>query len=1512
MADQITRLSVFIASPGDLPEGERDIVRSVCASLNRTRYLRKNSISFEPCAYETNVYPGVLEKHPQADLTCLAEDSDILIAIFYRRLGGAGQHSQSGTVEEIKAALARRETTGIQPEVLVYFRTVHEELPGNDILEVNQFKSKLHSRGDIRTEDYSDALHFQGRLLEALMSHIERLITAQSLSPDSRVNFADLMCDVPQPLLKWSCTIEGQWMERPELVEIRNEIHSLIENNPKARSATLLLGSPGTGKSALLSSLGRRFREEGVSVFSIKADMVPSHIRSSQEMAEELHLPMETIDCLRRMKMDGPVILIVDQLDAVSEIADRKSERLNLLLNLIKTASAMDGVHIVASCRIFEHRHDVRLATIDAKVVTLQPPDWEEIGIILKRCGIDPATLSQEIKELLEVPLHLKLFIEVFPISDGRLDSFQTIQNLYEELWQQKIQKATNADQRSGLIYQLANWMREEEDLWAPTSVVDDFPKALQELEAEAIIVREGMRVGFRHQTFFDFVLARVFARGDKNLTEHVLQRQDGLFVRPILLATLDYLRATSTKRYHKELTELWRSSGLRKHLAVLLDVKLASLHDPDEVEQNLVLPLFDDSGTDSTRINRLLVSMAGSPGWFKLLEPVILPRCLSLSAREVWPCSAILIRAWPFAHDRVLDLIETCLLSNPEMDNIALSIFAYIDTWDIRAVNLVCRIVRRTWSSDASYLAENVSQITPELAPIIVRADMERRLEAALRADAETPEPPPLAEDAIEDELVTYSLTERNKSVRKLFELGTEWYGLSNIAESAPASFLNEIWPWFINVLGWLGHEPNPFIVSYQDDSIFVPSLGDADNSSRECQPIDAICRAVMTLARKDQNTFLEFLRVNEDSPFLLVHRLLSMGLVNIAEVRPDVVLDYLITDPRRLDIGDYGDRHKESRMLINKIVPYLDTPDCQRLEDFILSWDYYTKNQDCWSAEDKKNRHKWGRQHRLRLLRAFPENSLSPEGRQLLQEEGRAFPGTTDWDSRISEVSEVLSPMSSEQMARAKDEDLLSLFNELGDSTGWDHPRHGRRLVGGVIQASREFAVLAEKKPERMLSLVRRFQPGRQETVTGQAIHGMAKSVLASEELFSLILELNEAGFTSDSFRTNVADALGIRAQREHGLPNTMLSILYGWLRDHPEPPPDRIQADGNQDGHNSILWGYGGIITFGGGRAHFIDTIAKGHLLRQPPNIEGWAGTISQMLDFESHPDVWRIALINMLYLFNGDKRTGTTLFDHLFIRCPRVRDSWDGVRAVAQILRLVTDIEIARNWLVQVRDSGWPLGKQAFGELLMLWRCYYEDDEWGKEQIEQSLVDNSALEVCRGLAFTASHTWHWATYQDICADVLVRLATTTDEITQGAIAKVFRYGEPLPLNQSMKNIIEAILPHDAVLLKSAEALIEGIGPHTTAKPDLVFRVCKRVLDVAAHQISNVATSLFKLAEPLVRISMTLHRMGGYRIQGLELFEQLLESDINEARQALDLLDRHPIQTNVQVRRQRGRRR
>ena len=616
-------------------------------------FLKDNSIELQPVGWESNVDSGITLGHPQTELSDLAENADILIAIFHRKLGSSGERTRSGTVDEIEMAIQKRGKTGTVPEIKVYFREVHEDLPDDDLSALIEYKLEIQSRKiicskdnkkeAIRTEDYHDALDFQAKLFKSLETYTKKWLISQGESSVYATEaYEGIIQNLPQPLLNWPDTIDGTWIERPELDQLFSNITDALKENRYARSTTLILGDPGTGKSSILSRLAKKLKEQGIQVFSIKADMLSANITTQIELAEKLQLSMSVEDCLRQSTMKGPVVFIVDQLDAVSEIADRKSERLNLLLNLINTATSIDGVHVVASCRVFEHKHDVRLATINADVVTLQLPGFDDISEIIKSHGINPETLSSEVKEILRVPQHLKTFVEVMPGSEGRLDAVSSIQELYEELWRQKIDSAADSIKRKEIIDRLTKWMSKEEDLWVPMAIADGYHDVIDELEAEHLLVREGIRVGFKHQTFFDFTLARGFVSGE-SLSGYVLNRQDGLFVRPVLLSTLDYLRATSRKTYHKELSELWNNPSLRNHLRILLDEKIASQHRPDEVEQGFVMPLLMDDNLSDKRATRLLVSMAGSPGWFELIHSSVLPDLMSLPLEGAWPCITLL-----------------------------------------------------------------------------------------------------------------------------------------------------------------------------------------------------------------------------------------------------------------------------------------------------------------------------------------------------------------------------------------------------------------------------------------------------------------------------------------------------------------------------------------------------------------------------------------------------------------------------------------------------------------------------------------------------------------------------------------------------------------------------------------------------------------------------------------------------------------------------------------------------
>ena len=208
-------------------------------------------------------------------------------------------------------------------------------------------------------------------------------------------------------LMAWPRTIgDGKWIERGEGNLIIERVSS------DEASTSLILGKPGSGKSALLAHLAIYFATEGYATLGIKADMLPKSIDSLSSLQDHLGLSSSVLGAISQLSGEK-VILIFDQLDALSELVDRNSERLNVLLNLIKSASGLPGVHIVASCRRFEYQNDVRLNTLESEGIDMAPLPVEGVEDILSDYGIRADSLSDELRDLFGVPLHLKILTEI-------------------------------------------------------------------------------------------------------------------------------------------------------------------------------------------------------------------------------------------------------------------------------------------------------------------------------------------------------------------------------------------------------------------------------------------------------------------------------------------------------------------------------------------------------------------------------------------------------------------------------------------------------------------------------------------------------------------------------------------------------------------------------------------------------------------------------------------------------------------------------------------------------------------------------------------------------------------------------------------------------------------------------------------------------------------------------------------------------------------------------------------
>lgn len=98
------------------------------------------------------------------------------------------------------------------------------------------------------------------------------------------------------------------------------------------------------------------------------------NVNTAEDLRKALNLSLDIRDGVALLAEKEKVVVIIDQLDAISELLDIKSGRLNVLLNLIHNLSGQKNIYIIASSREFEYRHDVRLNSVNADKVILELP----------------------------------------------------------------------------------------------------------------------------------------------------------------------------------------------------------------------------------------------------------------------------------------------------------------------------------------------------------------------------------------------------------------------------------------------------------------------------------------------------------------------------------------------------------------------------------------------------------------------------------------------------------------------------------------------------------------------------------------------------------------------------------------------------------------------------------------------------------------------------------------------------------------------------------------------------------------------------------------------------------------------------------------------------------------------------------------------------------------------------------------------------------------------------------
>lgn len=402
----------------------------------------------------------------------------------------------------------------------------------------------------------------------------------------------------------------------------RRETAALIDKvlRPNGPLVTLVIGVAGSGKSGVVRGFLENLAEQHIPHFAMRIDQNLDCTTLEQVCQNRLQRAESPEILLKRIAGSRRGVLVIDQLDAVSEVSGRNSAVKNAVLDIVERLPALHTIQLVLVCRAFDLASDRRLkqlksqATVETVEVGLL--DWDaDVVPLLNSKGIAPASRSLQERKLLALPLNLMLFIEC---ADPR--PFTSPNDLFARLLEYKERQLNEIKSLSWApitpLSVLAQWMSDKQRLTAPESVLDTIQRDL--LAHAGMIVHVNRQLSFFHESFFDFCYAWGFANTGKTLLTLLRESEQHLFRRTQVRQILETLRQDDRPRYLIELDSILNAADVRYHIKDAVGQWLGSLPDTSAEECALVLRL---DRADKPFVPFVRNAMLGGAAWFDRLH---------------------------------------------------------------------------------------------------------------------------------------------------------------------------------------------------------------------------------------------------------------------------------------------------------------------------------------------------------------------------------------------------------------------------------------------------------------------------------------------------------------------------------------------------------------------------------------------------------------------------------------------------------------------------------------------------------------------------------------------------------------------------------------------------------------------------------------------------------------------------------------------------------------------------
>jgi len=227
--------------------------------------------------------------------------------------------------------------------------------------------------------------------------------------------------------------IEESFIDMPEI----NQIFDFINSENFDDKLLVLTGKAGIGKTAILSRTQSILLENNTIHLSIKSDQF--EIDSKKSLSSFFGVN-DILLSIKKLARKEKVIVLIDQLDALSLTMSSNKKVINIILEFIEQLKYISNVKVIVSIREYDLKNDPLFKSLDdTNIINTQLLDFDYVSNRLKSFVKESTKLNNTLIELLRTPLHLSIFIELYP-SDNSCISIKTLQDLYGKFWEQKIQ----------------------------------------------------------------------------------------------------------------------------------------------------------------------------------------------------------------------------------------------------------------------------------------------------------------------------------------------------------------------------------------------------------------------------------------------------------------------------------------------------------------------------------------------------------------------------------------------------------------------------------------------------------------------------------------------------------------------------------------------------------------------------------------------------------------------------------------------------------------------------------------------------------------------------------------------------------------------------------------------------------------------------------------------------------------------------------------------------------------